>query len=52
MITARNQTWAKKLPTLIETAPSFIAVGALHLPGEEGLINLLRAQGYQIEAVW
>ena len=32
MITARNQTWAKKLPTLIETAPSFIAVGALHLP--------------------
>ena len=52
MITARNQTWAKKLPTLIETAPSFIAVGALHLPGEKGLINLLRAQGYQIEAVW
>lgn len=52
MITARNQTWAKKLPTLIETAPSFIAVGALHLPGEEGLINLLRAQGYEIEAVW
>ena len=52
MMTARNKTWAKKLPALIETAPSFIAVGALHLPGEEGLINLLRAQGYQIEAVW
>lgn len=52
MITARNKTWADKLPSLIETEPSFIAVGALHLPGEEGLINLLRAQGYQIEAVW
>ena len=52
MITARNKTWADKLPSLIETEPSFIAVGALHLPGEKGLINLLRAQGYQIEAVW
>ena len=52
MSTARNKTWADKLPSLIETEPSFIAVGALHLPGEEGLINLLRAQGYQIEAVW
>ena len=33
----------------LTTAPMFIAVGAGHLPGPNGLINLLRSKGYTVE---
>ncbi|MEO0360536.1 MAG: TraB/GumN family protein, partial [Pseudomonadota bacterium] len=29
----------------------FIAVGALHLPTEDGLVELLRADGYEVTRV-
>ncbi|MCB8829204.1 TraB/GumN family protein [Escherichia coli] len=29
---------------------AFIAVGALHLPGEKGLVALLRSKGFTVEA--
>lgn len=51
MIYNRNATWAKELPEIMKTAPTFIAVGALHLPGEKGLLNLLKKQGYKVEPV-
>ena len=37
----RNRNWAKQLPKIMEEAPAFIAVGALHLPGDKGLLHLL-----------
>ncbi|MDL2323379.1 TraB/GumN family protein, partial [Bacteroidales bacterium OttesenSCG-928-A17] len=33
----RNEKWLKKLPDMMKDKSSFIAVGALHLAGEEGL---------------
>ena len=51
MIYNRNKTWAEKLPAIMKAAPTFVAVGALHLPGEKGLLNLLKRQGYTVEAV-
>jgi uncharacterized protein YbaP (TraB family) len=48
MINARNRDWAEKLPAIIAEAPSLIAVGALHLPGENGVLNLLKKQGYRV----
>lgn len=51
LVTERNQTWMKRLPGLMATRPTFIAVGALHLTGPDGLITLLRKQGYQVKAV-
>ncbi len=51
LVTERNQTWMKRLPSLMATRPTFIAVGALHLTGPDGLITLLRKQGYQVKAV-
>lgn len=47
----RNEKWLKKLPQIMAEKPSFIAVGCLHLPGEEGLIKGLREMGYTVEAV-
>ena len=31
---------------------AFIAVGALHLPGEKGVLNLLQQGGYRVSAVY
>lgn len=47
----RNAKWLEQLPALLKSKPSFIAVGALHLPGKNGLIEGLRTQGFIVEAV-
>jgi len=47
----RNRQWMNKLPDLFKTKSSFVAVGAGHLPGEQGLIALLRKAGYTVEAI-
>ncbi|WP_298647162.1 TraB/GumN family protein [uncultured Proteiniphilum sp.] len=47
----RNRKWLEKLPSVMEEKSSFIAVGCLHLPGDEGLIEGLRKLGYNVEAV-
>ena len=45
----RNNAWMNKLPDMMKEKSSFIAVGALHLAGEEGLLNLLEKAGYNVE---
>ncbi|MCL2098401.1 MAG: TraB/GumN family protein [Bacteroidales bacterium] len=45
----RNTAWMQKLPEIMKEKSSFIAVGALHLAGEEGLLNLLKEAGYTVE---
>ena len=47
----RNNAWMEKLPEIMKEKSSFIAVGALHLVGEAGLLNLLEAAGYKVEPV-
>lgn len=47
--TTRNENWLTRIPALMAEGPSFIAVGALHLAGEPGLINRLREMGYTVE---
>ncbi|MDR2816948.1 MAG: TraB/GumN family protein [Proteiniphilum sp.] len=47
----RNRKWLEKLPSIMSEKSSFIAVGCLHLPGNDGLIEGLRKQGYKVEAV-
>lgn len=47
----RNANWANKLPQLMAEKSLVIAVGAGHLPGEKGVINLLRNAGYKVEPV-
>jgi len=45
----RNNTWMKMLPEIMKEKSSFIAVGALHLAGEAGLLSLLEEAGYKVE---
>jgi len=47
----RNNNWMKILPGMMKEKSSFIAVGAAHLAGEEGLLNQLERLGYQVEPV-
>jgi uncharacterized protein len=47
----RNVKWMKLLPKIMKDCSSFIAVGALHLAGKEGLVSELRRKGYRVERV-
>jgi uncharacterized protein len=46
----RNYNMAERAEPFIKKGSTFIAVGAAHLPGEEGIIELLRKKGYKVIA--
>ncbi len=47
----RNKDWIEKLKKIMKEENIFIAVGAGHLVGEKGLINLLTKEGYTLKPV-
>ncbi len=51
LITRRNQRMRDRALPLLRQGGAFIAVGAAHLPGKEGLLHLLEAEGYRIEVI-
>ena len=51
MLVNRNEDWLTQLPNLMGNSSCFIAVGAGHLTGEKGLIQLLKKAGYTLKAV-
>ena len=51
MLDNRNKNWVLLMPELMKVQPVFFAVGAGHLPGENGVINLLRNAGYSVKPV-
>jgi uncharacterized protein YbaP (TraB family) len=51
MLKDRNEKWVMVLPDLMKSGSQFIAVGAGHLPGEYGVISLLRKLGYTVTPV-
>ncbi|WP_420408003.1 TraB/GumN family protein [Hoeflea sp.] len=51
IVLMRNRVMAERAAPILAEGNAFIAVGALHLPGEEGLVSLLRDAGYTISAV-
>jgi uncharacterized protein len=44
----RNRNWVARLKDLMLQKSLLIAVGAGHLPGDKGVINLLRKAGYTV----
>ena len=47
----RNADWITKLPGMMRESSCFIAVGALHLPGQNGLLKLLEKEGYKVSSM-
>lgn len=47
----RNKRWIGRMTVKMNKNSIFFAVGAGHLPGKTGVINLLRSAGYKVEAV-
>ena len=48
---ARNRIMVQRMAPRLGEGGAFVAIGALHLPGETGLLSLLAAQGYRITRV-
>ncbi len=51
LLTERNDRWIKAIQEKLASTPTFYAVGAMHLVGEKGLLEQLKAAGYSVEAV-
>jgi uncharacterized protein YbaP (TraB family) len=51
LIYNRNADWLTKMPAIMAKKPTLFAVGAAHLPGEKGVLHLLRQAGYKVEGV-
>ncbi len=47
----RNKRWIEMMTGKMKNCTVFFAVGAGHLPGDNGVINLLRKAGYTVEPV-
>jgi uncharacterized protein len=51
LLNDRNKNWVKQLNTIMKNQGVFVAVGAGHLVGQQGLISLLRKEGYTLKPI-
>lgn len=51
LIYNRNRVMLSRMIPLMHEQSTFVAVGAAHLPGEQGIIKLLRDSGYTLRPV-
>ena len=51
LIYGRNADWVVKIPAIVSEKSTMFVVGAAHLPGERGVLELLKKAGYSVEAV-
>jgi len=50
LLESRNQRWMPRLEQALQAGGAFVAVGGLHLAGDDGLLARLCRRGYQITA--
>lgn len=49
LIVRRNVKWAEELSGVMQTpGVVFVAVGAAHMPGDQGILNLMEDAGYRV----
>jgi len=52
LLNVRNVRMAKRMIPILKRGNAFIAIGALHLPGEAGVLYLLEQQGYNVTSIY
>lgn len=52
LVFSRNRNWVLQMKEVMPATPTMFVVGAGHLPGDQGLLNLLRKEGYKVDPVW
>lgn len=52
LLIRRNVKMARRMDSLASLRTMFFAVGAAHLPGDSGVIDLLRKRGFTVEPVF
>ncbi|MET0392737.1 MAG: TraB/GumN family protein, partial [Chitinophagaceae bacterium] len=52
MLRVRNIKMARRMDSLAHIRSMFFTVGAAHLPGDSGVISLLRQRGYRVDPVF
>lgn len=52
LLTDRNKIMIDRMQSVLQEGSAFIAIGALHLPGDDGVIAGLSQQGYKITAIY
>lgn len=52
LIDGRNRTFVERMKPLLDEGGAFVAVGALHLHGTQGVPALLEAHGFDVERVY
>jgi len=52
LIEERNHRMLRRLLPVLQQGRSLVAVGALHLPGNEGLVKLLQNAGYSVTPLY
>ena len=51
LVSERNKNWEKQIVELLPVQSSLFVVGSGHLPGEKGMIKLLKKAGYKVKPV-
>ena len=51
MLFDRNEVMSKSMDSIMKTGSLFAAVGAAHLPGKNGMIEMLRRKGYTVTPI-
>ncbi len=51
IVERRNEGMVEAALPLIDKGGAFIAIGALHLPGETGMVSLLEQKGYRVSPI-
>ena len=52
VVDRRNYRMLERMQPRLREGNAFIAVGALHLPGDKGLLKLLRNKGYRVSPMY
>ena len=51
LLYTRNRNWVQQMEPIMQEKSTLFAVGAGHLGGEKGVLDLLRKKGYNLRPI-